>query len=677
LGLFSAVAHWCNFCPHGSQKEYKENIMKRISLPLVAVLSFLLLIFAGCRAAATPETLAAEAQPTVASLADTAAPAPVATPTPTEPPPPLSCMIAFDSDRDGNREVYIMGPDGKDPLNLTGNPGDDFDPSWSPDGSRIAFVSNRANEQGGGQFIYVMNADGSGARQLNQENESKWPDWSHDGSRITYTAQGDIYVINADGSGQAINLTSSPEDDQQSTWSPDGSQIAWLSGSDRNWNIFVMNADGSNVRRLTDDGKVADVQWTVDGQLFTHWDNQKAGCFNCVLAADGSNIRDAGGKGEVQRYLPFWTRDGQRVECVEGDLNGRDAEIYLVGEIFPDIFFNLTNNPAHDRNPDWPANCGPGVGGAALESDRPKTPDQVVIGYAGDDPWQPERKANFQKACAELGIRCVYGEIPELIEQGVSAIVQNSNHIAAPGLHQDILNARDKGIPVILLDAEVITHGAYSVTIDHHAWAKTGLEWMFEKMGGEGQIAYFDLHPFNQYSDTINELLAKYPAITVVEHREGAYDREKVKPETVDFAKNYPELKAVWTSYNMANAIRGLDESGISAEEWPLVNCEATGEGLETWAEIKKSHPNFDCIALANPPGIAYDAVYVAYYLASGAQIDESVLGGQYGRSLYVNIPVITGDNLQEWLDKTRSENSAVVDELMTPEEIREKWFLE
>jgi len=259
----------------------------------------------------------------------------------------------------------------------------------------------------------------------------------------------------------------------------------------------------------------------------------------------------------------------------------------------------------------------------------------------------------------------------------VSAIVQNSNHIAAPGLHQGILNARDKGIPVILLDAEVITHGAYSVTIDHHAWAKTGLEWMFEKMGGEGQIAYFALHPFTQYSDTINELLAKYPAITVVEHREGAYDREKVKPETVDFAKNYPELKAVWTSYNMANAIRGLDESGISAEEWPLVNCEATGEGLETWAEIKKSHPNFDCIALANPPGIAYDAVYVAYYLASGAQIDESALGGQYGRSLYVNIPVITGDNLQEWLDKTRSENSAVVDELMTPEEIREKWFLE
>jgi Tol biopolymer transport system component len=65
-----------------------------------------------------------------------------------------------------------------------------------------------------------MNADGGNVRQLNRENESNWPDWSHDGSRITYTAQGDIYVIDADGSAQSLNLTNSPEEDQQSTWSP-------------------------------------------------------------------------------------------------------------------------------------------------------------------------------------------------------------------------------------------------------------------------------------------------------------------------------------------------------------------------------------------------------------------------------------------------------------------------
>src|SRR5690606_24307988 len=133
--------------------------------------------------------------------------------------------------------------------------------------------------------------------------------------------------------------------------------IAWMSGSEGGWNIFVMDGSGGTRQKLTDDGKVSDVQWSVDGQLFTHWDNQEAGCFNCVMDADGKNIKDAGGKGEIQRYLPFWTPDGLRVECISGDLNGKDDEIYLVGTQFPDVFLNLSNNPAADRNPDWPFQC--------------------------------------------------------------------------------------------------------------------------------------------------------------------------------------------------------------------------------------------------------------------------------------------------------------------------------
>ena len=73
------------------------------------------------------------------------------------------------------------------------------------------------------------------------------------------------------------------------------------------------------------------------------------------------DIIEAGGKGELQRFLPFWTLDGDRVECIRGEniFTPDDDEIYLVGEMFPDIFFNLTNNPAADRNPDWPATVRP------------------------------------------------------------------------------------------------------------------------------------------------------------------------------------------------------------------------------------------------------------------------------------------------------------------------------
>ena len=135
--------------------------------------------------------------------------------------------------------------------------------------------------------------------RLTEENSSRMPDWSPDGKRIAYSANGDIYVIAADGSSPSVNLTNSPEEDVNPGWSPDSSRIAWMSGSEGGWNIFVMDGSGGTRQKLTDDGKVSDVQWSVDGQLFTHWDNQEAGCFNCVMDADGKNIKDAGGKGEI------------------------------------------------------------------------------------------------------------------------------------------------------------------------------------------------------------------------------------------------------------------------------------------------------------------------------------------------------------------------------------------
>jgi Tol biopolymer transport system component len=270
-------------------------------------------------------------------------------------------MIAFESDRDGNWEIYRIDPNGENPRNLSNNPAEDFNPAWSPDGTQIVFVSNRENDQGGGQFLYVTDLEGSSVWQLTTEGESNFPDWSGDGTMITYSHYGDIYIIPADGSGTSLNLTNSPEKDSQSVWSPDSQQIAWLSGREDDWNIFIMNADGSDPRQLTTTGGVFSVFWTVDGQLFTNWKNSGGACeFNCVMDSDGSNVIDAGGKTTIQKYLPFWTLDGQRVECVSANFNGESAdEIYLIGEVFPDIFLNLTNHPANDRNPDWPANCGP------------------------------------------------------------------------------------------------------------------------------------------------------------------------------------------------------------------------------------------------------------------------------------------------------------------------------
>ena len=402
--------------------------MKKTTLSITILLVILSFIFTGCGTSAAPQspTDTASAVATQEST-PTEGPAPAETAAPTPTPEPIPCTIAFDSNRDGNYEVYRMAPDGSEQTNLSNNAADDFNPAWSPDGSQIAFVSNRDNGEGGGQFIYVMNADGSNVRQLTSDNMCDYPDWSNDGSRITYTSNDDIYVINADGSGQSRNLTNSPEKDTKPVWSPDDSRIGWLSGDDGNRRIFTMNDEGSNMQQVTFDGNVHYLQWTVNGQLFTNWDNQEHGCFNCVMNADGSNITDAGGKGSIQRYLPFWTEKGDRVECAQAAMDGDNEEIYLIGDIFPDMLSNLTNNPAQDRNPDWPAKCGAGTDAATVESsDRPiMTPDTIVLGYAGDDPEQYQRKEDFQKACDELGIQCLYGELPDLVAQGVDAVVQN------------------------------------------------------------------------------------------------------------------------------------------------------------------------------------------------------------------------------------------------------------
>ncbi len=614
---------------------------------------------------------------------NTQEPLPTATAIPTPTPAPIACEIVFESDRDGNLEIYSMAPDGSALKNLSNDPGQDSQPAWSPDGSQIAFTSNRENGSQDGQFIYVMNADGSSVRQFTQEDNSSWPYWSRDGSMITYTHRGDIYIKPSDGSEPGVNLTNSPEEDEQSAFSPDNGKIAWLSGTQGRWNLFVMDVNGNNRIQLTENGAVFGFEWTIDGEIFAHWDQPDGICFNCVLSADGSNVRDAGGKGELQRYMPFRTLNGERVECVSIDLFAGNDEIYLVSEIFPDIFLNLTNSPGNDRNPDWPANCLIGLEGAfplevtVPESTPTDAPVRMVIGYAGDTPEQKERAKDMQIACDELEIECIYGGISELIEKGVDAIIQNTDQLAVHSLKTEIAKAREKGIPVFLLDAETDAEGAYTISIDHSHWAKESLGWMLEKIGGKGQIAYFDLDPYHRYSETIQDLVSRYPGLSVVDFRDGDYDREKIKPETSDLVKQYPQLKAVWTSNDSMQAMWGLEENGIPYSKWPVMLCEATRDGLLTWKRIQAANPSFDCFASVNPSGIAYAAVYAAYYLESGYQIDKSVLGGEFGHTLFVNLPTVTKDNFQEKLSELEKLNLYYVDELISPKEIRQMWFLE
>jgi TolB protein len=165
------------------------------------------------------------------------------------------------SDCGNNCDIYLMNADGSGLRRLTDDGNYDVFPAWSPDGKQIAFMSNRD----GNLEIYVMDVSCketiqfSGCRAYRLTNNrgfDGFPDWSPDGKEITFSSDRDgnfeIYTLPADcykqtqGCPPGIRLTNRSDSDVEPIWSPDSQQIAFVSAAD----VYVMNADGSGLRRL-------------------------------------------------------------------------------------------------------------------------------------------------------------------------------------------------------------------------------------------------------------------------------------------------------------------------------------------------------------------------------------------------------------------------------------------
>ncbi len=203
---------------------------------------------------------------------------------------PDGMKIAFPSVRDGNWEIHAMDADGKNLTRLTKHGPHDVSPSWSPDGSKIAFVSGPQNIQFHPKHCFVMNADGTGMRNLTEDTDltdSFSPSWSPDGKKIVFSSrpnfrERDIYVMTAEGK-RLRRLTNEKGYNGSPVYSPDGSKIAFESNRDGNWNIYLMDTDGRRTDKLTKNphgAKNRFPSWlpasgafavTPDGKLPTSW----------------------------------------------------------------------------------------------------------------------------------------------------------------------------------------------------------------------------------------------------------------------------------------------------------------------------------------------------------------------------------------------------------------------
>lgn len=273
-------------------------------------------------------------------------------------------QIAFESERDGNSEVYLVDASGRNLKNLTGDPAYDGTPAFSPDGSSIAFTSDRS----GNPEVYVMGVDGSDpAAVTSGGGYNVVPSFSPDGLNILFSSNRTYRIEVEDGavevpdttklwevhleSGATRRLTSSLGLDMYGSYSPDGKQVAFMTVRDGNPEIYILTADARELNVTNNPTLDMVPDWSPDGKKILFMSDREGGNKEIY-------VFDLGGDGSVINLTnhpandtdPAWSPDGSMIAFVS-DRDG-NVDVYVMHADGTGVR-RVTENPADDIHPVW------------------------------------------------------------------------------------------------------------------------------------------------------------------------------------------------------------------------------------------------------------------------------------------------------------------------------------
>jgi TolB protein len=233
---------------------------------------------------------------------------------------PDSKRIAFVAEGEGCSDIWVADVDGNNRVNLTNSPASYSFPAWSPDGKTIAFVSFQSPSSQ--PELMVMNVDGRDARSLAGPNPvvpgaSPPFIWSPDGSKLLFVnghleqngvTVSELWVMNADSNNMTMLLSNA----YFPAWSPDGREIAYVSDTAGKPDVWIANGDGSNPTRLTTNGGSRYPVWSADGtEIYFLVETSGIVGDIWVMNKDGSDAKSLNNPEKVA--APVWSPDRQQI----------------------------------------------------------------------------------------------------------------------------------------------------------------------------------------------------------------------------------------------------------------------------------------------------------------------------------------------------------------------------